>query len=72
MAIEFYERALQIDTENITSLKKLGKIYCEIYKDHEKALTYFERANELDPSDDDVKLYLTECYENLKVKRKES
>jgi tetratricopeptide (TPR) repeat protein len=64
MAIEFYNKALDIDAENITSLKKLGKIYYDIYKDHEKALTYFKRVNELDPSDDDVKTYLIECNKN--------
>jgi len=74
MAISFYEKALAINADNTTSLKKLGKIYCDVYKEHKKALTYFKRVNELDPSDNDVKIYLSECNKSLevKVKRKEN
>ena len=64
-AILYYQKALNMDPDNISALKKLGRIFCDVKNNYEEALIQFDRVVSLDPSEVDFWESAVRCHEKL-------
>jgi protein O-mannosyl-transferase len=49
LAVKYFEKSLRIDSSNFMANNNLGLIYFVIFKDNQKALTYFKRSIQYRP-----------------------
>ena len=64
-AILYYQKTLNMDPDNISALKKLGRIFCDVKNNYEEALIQFDRVVSLDPSDVDFWESAVRCHKKL-------
>ncbi|MBR6163520.1 tetratricopeptide repeat protein [bacterium] len=63
--MEFYEKLLKSEPDNVDALKGLAKFYSDMYE-FRQALDYLEKWKEVKPNDAQVYNQLVLCYEKLK------
>lgn len=63
--MEFYEKLLKSEPDNVDALKGLAKFYSDMYE-FRQALDYLEKWKEVKPNDAKVYEQLGMCYEKLK------
>jgi len=65
IAIEYYEKAFNIDNTDISPLKKSADLYLKM-NEAENAATLFEKIIEIDDKNKDALLNLAKCYDNTR------
>ncbi len=63
--VEFYEKLLSVEPDNVQALEKLGDFYFDMYE-FKVALSYFERLDNQKQSDSSALLKLAKCHEKMK------
>lgn len=64
-AVRAYEAAIRLYSAEPAVYYNIGRIYYNDLKDRDRALGYFLKARDLDPSEPDVHHYLSLIYEEL-------
>jgi len=60
-ALKAFQKSLEIDPNNVLTLKGIGRFYLDAGK-RDEAVRYWERALELDPNQADLRVQLAEVY----------
>jgi tetratricopeptide (TPR) repeat protein len=63
-ALGYYESAYEQDLTSFEAAYGMGRMYCKV-KDYDSAITYLNKALELDDTNNNVYIYLIEAYDGI-------